>query len=48
MMALGYTLVGVLLVGGLILAAGIVAGLWFAVSSARPQYLERRRRRDAP
>ena len=43
MMALAYTLVGVLLVGGLVLGAGIVAGLWFAVSSSRPELLEKRR-----
>jgi hypothetical protein len=43
MMALAYTLVGILLAGGLLLAVGIVAGLWFAVSSARPDLLEKRR-----
>ena len=42
MMAL--TLVGVLLVGGLLLGAGILAGLWFAVSSSRPELLEKKRR----
>jgi hypothetical protein len=47
MMALGYTIVGILLVGGLIVAGGIVGALWLAVSSARPEYLERRRRHDA-
>lgn len=47
MMALAYTLVGIMLGGGLILAAGLGAGLWFAVSAARPEYMERRRRRDA-
>ena len=44
MMALAYTLVGVLLVGGLVLAIGILAGLWFGVSSSRPELLEKRRR----
>jgi hypothetical protein len=28
----------------LILGAGIVAAIWFAVSAARPELLERRRR----
>jgi len=46
MMALGYTIVGILLVGGLVVAGAIVAALWFGVSSARPEYLRRRRRRD--
>ncbi len=40
MMALAYTIVGLLLGGGLLLAGGIVGGLWFAVSSARPDLLE--------
>jgi hypothetical protein len=44
-MALAYTLAGVLLVGGLALALGIVAGLWFAVSGSRPELLEKRRGR---
>ena len=44
MMALAYTLVGVLLVGGLLLGAGILAGLWYAVSSSRPELLEKKRR----
>lgn len=48
MMALAYTLVALLLVGGLILAVAIVGGLWFAVSATRPELLQRRRRRDAP
>jgi hypothetical protein len=47
MMALGYTIAGILLVGGLVLAAGIATGLWLAVSSARPEYMERRRRDEA-
>jgi hypothetical protein len=44
MMAVAYALVGVLLVGGLVLAAGMVAGIWFAVSSSRPELLEKKRR----
>jgi hypothetical protein len=42
-MALAYTLAGVLVVLGLVLGAGIVAGLWFAVSASRPELLEKRR-----
>lgn len=45
MMALGYTLVGLLLGGGLILCAGVAAGIWFAVSAARPELMERRKDR---
>jgi hypothetical protein len=44
MMATGYTIAALLLIGGLILAAGIVGALWFVVSSSRPELLERRRR----
>ena len=44
MMALAYTLVGVLLVFGLVLGAGMLAGIWFAVSSSRPELLEKKRR----
>lgn len=43
-MALGYSLAGVLIGLGAILGTGIVVGLWFAVSAARPELLERRRR----
>ena len=46
MTAFAYTIVAVLLVGGLALAAAIVGGLWFAVSAMRPECLERRRRED--
>ena len=47
MMATAYTIVGILLVGGLLLGAGILFALWLAVSSTRPELLERRRaRRD--
>jgi hypothetical protein len=42
-MALAYTLVGVLLVGGLLLAVGILTGLWYAVSGSRPELLEKHR-----
>ncbi len=41
-MALGYTLVGLLLGAGVILAVGVCLGLWFAVSAARPELMERR------
>ncbi len=43
-MALGYTLVGLLLGAGVILAAGVVGGLWFVVSAARPELMEKRPR----
>jgi hypothetical protein len=42
-MALAYTFVGVLLVGGLLLAVGILTGLWYAVSGSRPELLEKDR-----
>jgi hypothetical protein len=42
-MALAYTLVGLLLVGGLILAIGILAGLWYGISAMRPELLDKRR-----
>jgi hypothetical protein len=45
-MALGYTLVGILLGLGVLLAGGIVAGLWFGVSATRPELLEKRSRRE--
>jgi hypothetical protein len=44
MMALGYTIVGILLGLGTIVAAGACVGLWLAVSAARPELMERRRR----
>ena len=44
MMALAYTIVGILLVGGLALGVGMLAGLWFGVSSSRPELLEKKRR----
>ncbi|HSJ73746.1 MAG TPA: hypothetical protein VK904_05465 [Miltoncostaeaceae bacterium] len=43
MTALAYTLAAVLLVFGLALGAGMIAALWFAVSSSRPELLEKRR-----
>jgi hypothetical protein len=42
MMTLGYVIVGLLTVGGLLLACGIVALLWIAISGARPELMERR------
>ncbi|MGE3139009.1 MAG: hypothetical protein AB7I08_11025 [Thermoleophilia bacterium] len=41
-MALGYTIVGILLGGAVILAVGICLGLWFGVSASRPELMERR------
>jgi hypothetical protein len=46
MMATRYTIAGLLIGGTVLLAGGILAALWFAVSSTRPELLERRRRRD--
>ena len=46
MMATGYTIAGLLIGGTLLLAGGILAALWFAVSSARPELLERPRPRN--
>ena len=40
-MALGYTLVGLLVGGGLLLGAGIAGGLWLAVKGMRPELLEK-------
>lgn len=41
MMALAYTIVAIMLVGGLLLACVIVAVTYFGVSAARPELLER-------
>ena len=41
-MALAYTLVGVLLVGGLLLGVGMLVGIWFGVSGSRPELLEKK------
>jgi hypothetical protein len=46
MMATGYTIAGILIGGGVILAGGIVGALWFVVNATRPELLERRRRRE--
>lgn len=43
-MALAYTLVGVLLGLTTIVVVGIAVGLWFAMSAARPELLEKRPR----
>lgn len=40
-MALGYTLVGLLVGGGLLLGTGIVVALWLAVRGMRPELLEK-------
>jgi uncharacterized protein YneF (UPF0154 family) len=44
-MALGYTIVGLLLGAGVILAGAVVGGLWFAVKAMRPELLEKHPRR---
>ena len=41
MSTVGYCIAGILIVLGLILAGGILAGLWFAVSAVRPELLEK-------
>lgn len=43
MMTVAYVIVGVLLGLATILCVGVAAAIWFAVSSARPELLERRR-----
>ena len=45
-MATGYTIAGILIGTTVLVAGGILAGLWFAVHATRPELLERRRRRD--
>lgn len=40
-MALGYTIGGILLVGGLLLGTGVVAALWLGVRAGRPELLRR-------
>lgn len=42
MMALGYVIVGIVTVGGLLLACGIVFLLWLGISGGRPDLMERR------
>ena len=41
MSALGYTIAGILIGLGVIVAGGIVGGLWFAVSAMRPELLQK-------
>ncbi len=41
MSTLGYSIAGVLIGLGVIVAGGIVGGLWFAMSAMRPELLER-------
>lgn len=43
-MALAYTLVGLLLGVTTIIVVGTAVGLWFAMSAARPELLEKRPR----
>jgi hypothetical protein len=43
-MALAYTIVGILLVGGLALGGAVLFGLWMGVSAMRPELLEKRPR----
>jgi hypothetical protein len=42
MMTVAYVIVGVLLGLATILCVGVAVGIWFAVSAARPELLERR------
>ena len=42
MMALGYVIVAIVTVGGLLLACGILFLLWLAISGSRPDLMERR------
>jgi len=46
MMAFGFTIAGILIFLGIVLAGAIVGGLWFAISAMRPEYLERHRGPD--
>lgn len=46
MMAFGFTIAGILILLGIVLASAIVGALWFAVSAMRPELLERRRGQD--
>ena len=41
MMALGYVIVAIVTVGGLLLACGIVFLLWLGISGSRPDLMER-------
>ena len=46
MATVGYVIAGILIGTTLIVAAGIVGAVWLGVSAARPELLERTRRRD--
>ena len=46
MSVVGYCIAGILILLGLILAGGILGGLWFAVSAMRPELLEKPPRED--
>jgi hypothetical protein len=48
MMAVGYTIVGILLGGALLVCTGIAVAIWLAVQAARPELMERRGRDDEP
>jgi len=48
MMAVGYTIAGILLGGALLLCTGIAVVIWLAVQAVRPELMERRRRDHAP
>lgn len=41
MTALAFTIAGILIGVGVIIAGGVVGGLWFAVSAMRPELLEK-------
>jgi hypothetical protein len=41
MMALGYVIVAIVTIGGLLLACGIVFLLWLGISGSRPDLMER-------
>ncbi len=42
MMSLGYTLAGLLIAGGLILACAILGLVWLGISGSRPDLMERK------
>ena len=44
MMATGYTIAGILIGAGVLVAGGVAGAVWFAVRAIRPELLERRRR----
>lgn len=41
MSSLGYTIAGILIGLGVVVAGGVVGGLWFAVSAMRPELLKK-------